>query len=79
MVDDDRLLDEAMALARSIAAQPVHSLRLSKRLLRDSQQVSLPIALDMAASMQAMAQHTSDHREAVQAFNEKRAPQFHGR
>jgi enoyl-CoA hydratase/carnithine racemase len=79
VVDDDKLLSEALELARRIAAQPVHSLRLTKRLLRDSQNVSLPIALDMAASTQALAQHTSDQREAVRAFSEKRAPKFEGR
>jgi len=79
VVDDDKLLDDAKALARRIAAHPVHSLRLTKRLLRDSQQVSLPVALEMAASMQALAQNTRDHHEAVLAFNEKRKPKFEGR
>jgi enoyl-CoA hydratase/carnithine racemase len=79
VVDDDELLDEATALARRIAAQPVHSLRLTKRLLRDSQQVSLSTALEMASSMQALAQHTRDQHEAVLAFSEKREPKFEGR
>lgn len=79
VVDDTKLLDEAKDLARRIAAQPVHSLRLSKRLLRDSQQVSLPIALELASSMQALAQHTKDQHEAVLAFSEKRQPKFEGR
>jgi len=57
----------------------VHSLRLTKRLLRDSQQVSLPIALEMASSMQALAQHTRDQHEAVLAFTEKRKPKFERR
>ena len=79
VVEDDKLMDEARALAGRIAAQPVHSLRLTKRLLRDSQQVSLPIALEMASSMQALAQHTADQHEAVLAFTEKRKPKFEGR
>ena len=79
VVDDDKLMEQARALAGRIAAQPVHSLRLTKRLLRDSQQVSLPIALEMASSMQALAQHTKDQHEAVLAFNEKRKPKFEGR
>ncbi len=79
VVDDDKLLDEARGLARRIAAQPVHSLRLTKRLLRDSQQISLPIALEMASAMQALAQHTKDQHEAVVAFMEKRKPKFEGR
>ena len=79
VVDDDKLMDEARALARRIAAQPVHSLRLTKRLLRDSQHVSLPIALEMASSMQALVQHTHDQHEAVVAFVEKRKPKFERR
>lgn len=79
VVGDDKLMDEAGALARRIAAHPVHSLRLTKRLLRDSQQVSLPIALEMASSMQALAQHTADQHEAVLAFMEKRKPKFERR
>jgi enoyl-CoA hydratase/carnithine racemase len=76
VVDDHKLMDEARALAARIAAQPVHSLRLTKRLLRDSQQVSLPIALELASNMQALVQHTDDQREAVAAFIEKRKPDF---
>ena len=79
VVEDEQLMDAAMSLARRIAAQPVHSLRLTKRLLRESQQVSLATALEMASSMQALAQHTRDQHEAVLAFSEKRAPKFEGR
>ena len=79
VADNDKLLDEARALAGRIAAQPVHSLRLTKRLLRDSQQVSLPIALEMASAMQALAQHTEDQHEAVLAFMDKRKPKFERR
>ena len=79
VVDDDQLLAAAMALARRIASQPVHSLRLTKRLLRESQHVSLPTALEMAAAMQSLAQHTEDQHEAVLAFSEKREPKFKGR
>lgn len=79
VVDDAALLDEARKLAQRIAAQPPHSLRLTKRLLRDSQQVALPLALEMASSAQALAQHTLDQHEAVVAFTEKRAPRFEGR
>ena len=79
VVDNDKLMDEAHALATKIAAQPVHSLRLTKRLLRDSQQVSLPIALELASNMQALVQHTKDQHEAVVAFTEKRKPKFERR
>jgi enoyl-CoA hydratase/carnithine racemase len=76
VVDNDKLMDEARKLAGRIASQPVHSLRMTKRLLRDSQHVSLPIALEMASSLQSLVQHTHDQHEAVTAFLEKRKPDF---
>jgi enoyl-CoA hydratase/carnithine racemase len=79
VVPADALLDEAMALAKRIAAHPPHSVRLSKRLVRDAPSLSLPHSLDMAAGMQALVQHTEDQHEAVSALLERRAPVFHGR
>ena len=79
VVDDDKLMDEAMALARRIAAFPPHSIRLNKRLLRESQGVSLPVALEMASGMQALVQSTSDQLEAVSAMLEKRKPAYKGK
>ena len=78
VIDDEHLLGEAQALARRIAAQPPHALRLSKRLIRDSQRVDLAASLEMAASMQALAQHTNDHLEAMKALAEKRMPRYAG-
>ena len=55
------------------------SRNVTKRLLRDSQRVDLPVALELASSLQALVQHTKDQQEAVLAFNEKRKPKFEGR
>jgi len=79
VVDDELLMSEARAMALRIASHPVHAIRMSKRLIRDSHHVSLPVALDMAAASQALVQTTHDHKEAVQAFAEKRKPKFEGR
>ena len=79
VVDDDKLMDEAMALATKIAAFPPHSIRLNKRLLRESQGVSLPVALEMASAMQALVQSTEDQQEAVNAMLDKRKPVFKGK
>ena len=72
------LLPEMRALGARIAAQPPHSLRLSKKLLRESMNLSLANSLEMAAGMQALVQHTADQQEAVTAFFEKRPPRFRG-
>jgi enoyl-CoA hydratase/carnithine racemase len=73
------LLDEAMALAERIAAQPPHALRLTKMLLRQGQKVDYDTLLEMSAATQALSHLTEDHIEGVSALLDKRAPDFHGR
>lgn len=70
------LLPEARRLAARIAANPGPTLRLTKRLLREGQQLGLDSLLDLSAAAQAIAHKTAEHREAVTAFIEKRAPDF---
>ncbi len=65
VVAPDALLDSARALAGRITRHPGHALRMSKRLLRDSPQVSLSTSLEMAAMMQAISQSTDAHRAVV--------------
>lgn len=76
VVPDDKLMDEARALARRIAVNPTHAVRMTKRLLRESQHARLEALLEMSAAMQALAHHTADHKEALAAFLEKRPPNF---
>ena len=70
------LLAKAKELAGRIAAHPPHSLRLNKRLLRESERMTIHQSLEMAAGFQSIVQHTADYQEAVAAFIEKRAPKF---
>lgn len=79
VVDDSVLMEEARAMAVRIASHPVHAIRASKKLVRDSQHVSLTVSLDMASAYQALVQTTFDHREAITAFAEKRKPRFENR
>lgn len=76
VVPDDRLMDEARALAGRIAKNPGSGLRMTKRLLREGQHVRLESLLEMSAGFQAIAHKTPHHIEAVNAFIEKRAPNF---
>jgi enoyl-CoA hydratase/carnithine racemase len=78
VVAADSLMDEAHALAAKIAAMPPHSLRQSKTLLRQGQQISYDSALEMAANTQAMMHTTADHAEGVAALIEKRSAVFKG-
>jgi enoyl-CoA hydratase/carnithine racemase len=71
-------MGEARALAGRIAANPPHAVRMTKRLLREGRTASLTAILDASAAAQALCHATSDHREAVDAFFEKRTPRFSG-
>ena len=73
------LMDAARALAERIAAQPPQSLRMTKRLMRDGLHASFDTIMEMSASMQVLVQNTDDHLEAVNAFFDKRTPEFKGR
>lgn len=79
VVPDEELLETALDLARRIAANPVHSLRLSKKLLREGQRMQLGSLLELSAAFQAIAHETEDHREALDSIFEKRPPVFKGR
>jgi enoyl-CoA hydratase/carnithine racemase len=79
VVPADQLMDTARTIARQIADNPPHAVRMAKRLIRQAQESSLGAILDMSAAMQALAHATDDHDEAVTAFGERRPPSFTGR
>ena len=68
VVEPERLTETAWQLAAQIAAKPAHSLRLTKRLLRHSREMSLAGFLDLSAAYQAISHHTTAHEEAVGNF-----------
>jgi enoyl-CoA hydratase/carnithine racemase len=79
VVAPDQLLPAAQALADRIAANPPQVLRYTKRLLREAQRSSLDATFELSAAFQAIVQRSADHREAVAAAIEKRAPRYTGR
>lgn len=79
VVEPDALMDSARELAGRVAKNPPHAVRMAKRLLRESQHQSLESLLELSATMQALAHHTEDHREALAAFGEKRPGSYTGR
>jgi enoyl-CoA hydratase/carnithine racemase len=76
VVPHEQVMEKAMELANRIAANPSRTVRLTKRLLRESDRSTLQGSLELAAAYQALAHNTSDHDEAVRAFLEKRPPVF---
>lgn len=78
-VDDARLMDEARALARQLAAAPTRGLAGIKRALYASATNGLDAQLDLERDLQRELGQTHDYREGVSAFMQKRAPKFEGR
>ena len=79
VVDDERLLDEAGALARHLASQATRGLGLIKRALLASATNGLDAQLDLERDLQREAGRSEDYAEGVRAFLAKRAPVFKGR
>ncbi|MGF7175220.1 2-(1,2-epoxy-1,2-dihydrophenyl)acetyl-CoA isomerase PaaG [Azospirillum doebereinerae] len=79
VVDDERLMDEAGALARHLATQPTRGLALTKQALNAASTNDLNTQLDLERDLQREAGRTEDYREGVAAFVAKRAPNFEGR
>lgn len=78
VLPDDELMDYAADYARRLAAGPTQAIRLVKRAVYQSLRADLRAALDMASSHFAVIGETDDHREAVEAFFDKRTPRFKG-
>lgn len=76
VVPQGELMDAARALALRITQHPSHGVRLTKRLMREALHARLDSVLELSAVYQAVSHKTADHREAVEAFLEKRAPHF---
>jgi enoyl-CoA hydratase/carnithine racemase len=74
-----QLMEEARALAGRICRQPPDALRMTKRMMRESQSVSFDTIMEMSAAMQSLVHLTEDHHEAVAAFFEKRPGDFKGK
>lgn len=73
VVADDALMSTVEELAERMAANPPRALRQNKRLLREAMFTSFPDHLETAVHLQAQAQRSDEHFEAVSAFLEKKA------
>jgi enoyl-CoA hydratase/carnithine racemase len=78
VVPDAELREAAFALARDMAQGPTLALRYMKDNLDEALAFDFATARDHEAERLIRGTMTADHREAVQAFIEKRKPNFKG-
>ena len=78
VIDDDQLMVETMQLANHLAIQPTKGLGLTKRAINAAGGNSLDQQLDLECELQSIAGRSHDYREGVNAFLEKRKPEFRG-
>ena len=79
VVLDEKLEEETMALAKRLAEGPGVTLGYMKKNLNAAISQPLSQCLDLEAMHHASTSLTEDHKEAAQAFVEKRKPVFQGR
>jgi 2-(1,2-epoxy-1,2-dihydrophenyl)acetyl-CoA isomerase len=79
LVPAEHLLSAARGYAERLAAGPPIGLALTKRALNRSLGMDIAEHLDYEAYVQSKCMLTADHREGIEAFLQKRTPQFHGR
>jgi enoyl-CoA hydratase/carnithine racemase len=80
VVEEEALLDTGLALAEEMVANAPYGLALTKQALNmNIDAPSIDAAFALEDRQQVMLTATDDHREAMTAFVEKRAPVYHGR
>lgn len=78
-VDDENFEAEVKSFANSIAAMPTRGLGLTKKAVNASFSNTLTQQLALEEVLQTEAGQTYDFREGVNAFLEKRKPEFKGK
>ncbi|HXZ02629.1 MAG TPA: enoyl-CoA hydratase-related protein [Stellaceae bacterium] len=78
VLPDDRLMDHVREVAGKIARAPQLSVRFIKRAVYQGARIDLRTSLDLISSHYAVVSSSADHKEAVQAYLEKRKPNFTG-
>lgn len=75
----DELMEATLATARELAIAPTRGIGLTKRAFNRALTGDLESALDYEAHLQNIAVQSADHAEGVNAFLEKRAPNYRGK
>jgi 2-(1,2-epoxy-1,2-dihydrophenyl)acetyl-CoA isomerase len=75
---DETFMDDVLKLAETLSNMPTKAIGFTKRLLNQSLTNDLNAQLRQEGNLQVEAANTSDYKEGVNAFLEKRKPEFKG-
>jgi enoyl-CoA hydratase/carnithine racemase len=78
VVPAECVVEAGIALAEEVATYSPIAARLGKAALRSSEEVGVTAGLDFERAQLAVLLSTDDHNEGIDAFLEKRSPQFRG-
>ena len=79
VVPSEEVIPKALSLAEVLANGPSKAIRWTKMCLNKPLKDAVNEVLDASISLEYHSLETEDHREAVEAFLQKRAPKFTGR
>jgi enoyl-CoA hydratase/carnithine racemase len=78
LAEPDALRDEALSLARQLAAGPTFAHAMTKRCLHQEWAMGVDEAIEVEAQAQAICMQTEDFARAYHAFVNKEQPTFQG-
>jgi 2-(1,2-epoxy-1,2-dihydrophenyl)acetyl-CoA isomerase len=78
VVEDEKLMETALATAIVLSNMPTKGIALTKKLLNEGTTNTLETQLEREKEEQVIAASTYDYNEGVNAFLEKRQPVFKG-
>lgn len=79
VVEDDKLMDEALGMARMMTRHSPVALGLAKYSIQNASQVDLRTAANLERACFSIAFSSEDQKEGMRAFLEKRKPAYKGK
>jgi 2-(1,2-epoxy-1,2-dihydrophenyl)acetyl-CoA isomerase len=79
LAENDEALSEGLEFAKKLAIGPLQAMALVKTIIKSSQILDIKGTIQYETLAQSVLQQTTDHKEGLQAFKEKRSPIFIGK